>query len=211
MICHPKRLDGVPPRAPPLTRFQPNIPHTASTNYQLIVKYLDWLAATLGQGPTILSIFWWGLCWCPPNRETNSGTAKPDGACLEWAYRKWRHHELGAPLPYPGREGARPLEGRAAAAHFGCCVFMWLCLWAHLATLSYLTCKKVKTDRGLGLQNWCLFPSIMEKVSQKPMHIVGCPTLSGFEDDGQLLIFMYGCCFGVVWMGKESWFLSIFT
>ncbi len=53
-------------------------------------------------------------------------------------------------------ERAKLLEGRAAAAHFGCCVFMCLCvlvvvLWARLATFSHLTCKKVKMDWGFGL------------------------------------------------------------
>jgi hypothetical protein len=32
---------------------------------------------------------------------------------------------LGVPLPYPWRERAKPLEGRVAGAHFGCCVLLW--------------------------------------------------------------------------------------
>jgi hypothetical protein len=32
--------------------------------------------------------------------------------------------ELGAPLTLPWRERAKPLGGRAAAAHVGCCVFL---------------------------------------------------------------------------------------
>jgi hypothetical protein len=36
------------------------------------------------------------------------------------------------------------------------------------------------------------FISIMEKESQKPTQIIGCPSSSGFEDDGHLLTFMYG-------------------
>jgi hypothetical protein len=60
------------------------------------------------------------------------------------------------------------------------------------------------------MQNGCLLPSMTEKVSQNPMQNIGCPTLLGFEDDGHLLTFIYGCCFGVVWMGKNHDFLSIF-
>jgi hypothetical protein len=37
------------------------------------------------------------------------------------------------------------------------------------------------------------FISIMEKESQNPKQIIGCPSLSGFEDGGRLLTFMYGC------------------
>ncbi len=70
-------------------------------------------------------------------------------------------------------------------------------LRAHLA-FSYLTCKKVKTDRGFGLQMGDFFKSITEKKSQKPKHIIGYPSLSGFEDDGHLLTFMYVCYYGEI-------------
>jgi hypothetical protein len=42
------------------------------------------------------------------------------------------------------------------------------------------------------------FISIMEKESQNPPHIIGCPSMPGFEDDGHLLTFMYGCCYGEI-------------
>jgi hypothetical protein len=61
----------------------------------------------------------------------------------------WGHR-----LPACG-ERAKPLEGRVAVAHFGCCVFVCLCgcvvcVFSY-RTFSHLTCKKVKTDRGFGL------------------------------------------------------------
>ena len=51
---------------------------------------------------------------------------------------------MATPLPYQWRERAKPLEDRAAeAGSFWC-----LCaVCAHLATFSYLTCKKVKSDQ----------------------------------------------------------------
>ncbi len=82
----------------------------------------------------------------------NSGTAKPNGTHLAWASRKQRHHELEAPPPYSWRKRATPLQGRAAVALWLLCACV-VVLWARLATFSHLICKKVKTDRGLGLQN----------------------------------------------------------
>jgi hypothetical protein len=39
------------------------------------------------------------------------------------------------------------------------------------------------------------FISITKMESQNPKHIIGCPSLSGFEDDEHFLAFMYGCCY----------------
>jgi hypothetical protein len=65
-------------------------------------------------------------------------------------------------------------------------------------TFSYLTCKKVKMHPGFGLHMGDFFIYIMEKESQNPTHIIGCLSLSWFEDDGHLLTFMYGCCYGEI-------------
>ncbi len=50
---------------------------------------------------------------------------------LAWAHRERTRHELLAPLPYSRRERAKPLEGRVAVVHFGCCVLCVVCcgLW----------------------------------------------------------------------------------
>ncbi len=75
------------------------------------------------------SLFFDGACVGSPNTGTNHDAAKPDRARLEPAYGKRQHHELAAPLPYPWRVRAKPLEGRVAEAHFGvvCCVVFECC------------------------------------------------------------------------------------
>ncbi len=138
-------------------------------------------------------------------------------------------------------EKAKPLEGRAAEAHFGSCVFVCLCvcvvvLWACLA-FSYLTCKKVKTDWGFGLWNgWLIHihnrKGITEAHPYYRMSIIvrvwGWWTFAhiyvwallwrdmiGFEDDGHFLTFMYECCYGVFWLwiqqGPEELYLSRYS
>ncbi len=114
-------------------------------------------------------LFFDGACVGAPNRQTNHGDARPDGACLAWNYRKRLHHELGAPLPCVWRERAKLLEGRAAEAHFGYCVLCVLCLCVVCTfklPLATLTCKKVKTDWGFGLQNgWYVLQYIRRTIT----------------------------------------------
>ena len=77
-----------------------------------------------------LALFFDGVCVGVPNKETGRGTAKPDHGCLAWDHRMLQCHVLWALLTYPWRERAKPLEGRATAAHVGCCVFCVLLLWS---------------------------------------------------------------------------------
>ncbi len=65
-------------------------------------------------------------------------------------------------------------------------------LWVRLATFSHLTCKKVKWIRASDYKMADLFISITEKELQNPRHYIGCPSLSGFEDDGHLLTLCMG-------------------
>ncbi len=64
-----------------------------------------------------------GVCVGIPNKGTGCGTTKPDHGQLAWDHRRQWHHVLVAPLSNPWRERAKPLGGRAAASHVGCCVF----------------------------------------------------------------------------------------
>ncbi len=51
--------------------------------------------------------------------RTNRVEREPGTQPLAWVLQEPWRHELGAPLPYPWREmWAKPLKGRAAAAHF---------------------------------------------------------------------------------------------
>ena len=122
-IWHPKWWDGVPPQAPWPAHLLSNIQPVAVADSRLIVTSYPQTAATSGQSPAHLSIFDVSL-FGAPNRKISHGAAKPDGAHLAWAYTKWRHHDLGAPLTYPWRERAKPRGVRVVVAHAGCCVFL---------------------------------------------------------------------------------------
>jgi len=106
--------------------------------------------ATYGQPPSHHSIFW-GVEFVGPNEEPNSSKRNPDSTRLIRTigyHREPRHHDLGPPLPYPGRERAKPLEGRTAADHVSCCVFFVLCVVLDYVNIviffsffSYPTCR----------------------------------------------------------------------
>ncbi len=88
-------------------------------------------------------LFFDGVCVGIPNKGTGRGTAKPDHGRLAWDHRRPRCHVLWAPLTYPWRERAKPLGGRAAAAHVGCCVFCVLCVVVFERTISYRRGRKL--------------------------------------------------------------------
>ncbi len=56
-------------------------------------------------------------------------------ALSQAAYGKRRRQDLAAPLPYPWRERAKPLEGRAVKAHVGVRVLLCARVQLPLATL----------------------------------------------------------------------------
>jgi hypothetical protein len=94
------------------------------------------MVATKDQGPIPLSIFD-GSCFGTPNKGTKCGEHERNNSHPVDAHGEPQSQDLGAPLPYLWKERAKPLEGRVAAAHIDCCVFLWLCfvVQASLATL----------------------------------------------------------------------------
>ncbi len=89
---------------------------------------------------TPIALFFNGVCVSIPNKGTGRGTTKPDHRRLAWDHRRPQRHVLWAPLTYPWRERAKPLEGRVAAAHVHsywllcdlcCCVLSWTVLLAN--------------------------------------------------------------------------------
>ena len=84
----------------------------------------------------------------PQNKSTNSGATKPDHGCLAWDHRRPRRHVLWAPLTYPWRERAKPVEGRTVAAHVGCCVFCVLCVVVFKQTFSYRHGRKLISTKA---------------------------------------------------------------
>ncbi len=76
-----------------------------------------------------------------PNRQTSHRAAKPGHRHLAWDHREPRCHWLRALVFSPWRERAKLVEGRVAAAHFGCCVLCCV-LWLWQARFCYLTGRK---------------------------------------------------------------------
>jgi hypothetical protein len=77
---------------------------------------------------TSLSLIFDVLRFGTPNEGTNSNEGAPDAASLVWAHRgQWRQ-DVGTWRMLPWQKMAKQLEGRAMAAHVGCCVFCVLCV-----------------------------------------------------------------------------------
>jgi len=75
-----------------------------------------------GRDPAPLSVFQ-GVAFQRP-KGTNNGESATDAASLVWAHKEQLHQDLGPWRMLPWRErGPKPLNGRAAEDHVGCCVF----------------------------------------------------------------------------------------
>ena len=85
------------------------------------------MAAIKGHDPTHLSIFC-ARSFQVSNKGTVRCAAKPSGTRLAWNHRETLPRELGAHLVYSWRERAKPLRGRAVAAHVVYRVFYVLCV-----------------------------------------------------------------------------------
>ncbi len=71
-----------------------------------------------------LSLFFDELLFGAPSKGTSRGDREPATGHLLWTHGELWRQDLGVQLPYPWRKRAKLLEGRVAAAHFGCCV-LW--------------------------------------------------------------------------------------
>jgi len=81
-----------------------------------------------GPDPLPSLYFFDGLHFFGPNKGTSSGKRNPDSVHLIRTHGKPRCHELWAPLTYPWRKRAKPLEGRAVEAHFVVVVCVMFCV-----------------------------------------------------------------------------------
>ncbi len=92
------------------------------------------------------------------------------------------HHDLGPPLTYPGRERAKPLECRAATAHFVvvvCVVFCVLCLLAYFFSANQLVEIDLDTEQ---ISKLCA--TVNKKPPQKHPDIIRC--VQGWNDSFKL-------------------------
>jgi len=96
----------------------------------LLTRTFGWLSCLMSEWwppkaeTPSLSLFFDGSHFGAPSKGTSRGDREPATGHLLWTHGESRRQDLGAPLPYPWRERAKPLEGRVAAVHFGCCV-LW--------------------------------------------------------------------------------------
>jgi hypothetical protein len=125
-VCRPKQWDGVPPHGPPPHPLRYDITPIASADSRLIVGYLDQSAAYLMPRPASLSIIRWGLHWCPQTREQTAAPPNPMARALHRTIGSSGIKRRGCGGCCHGDRRPKPPEGRAAAAHVGCCV-LWLC------------------------------------------------------------------------------------
>jgi hypothetical protein len=77
---------------------------------------------------TSLALIFDVLRFSAPNKGTNSKESAPDTARLVWAHRDQRRQVVGPWRMFPWQKMAKPLDGRAMAAHVGCCVFCVVCV-----------------------------------------------------------------------------------
>ena len=115
----------------------------------LLMPTLGWLLCfpfkfwPLKAKATPNTLFFDGVCVGILNRGTGHGTTKPDHGRLAWDHRRPRRHVLWAPLTYPWRERAKPLEGRGwrlmmvvvvcSVLCFVCCVVFAFVIYHYLA------------------------------------------------------------------------------
>ncbi len=87
--------------------------------------------------PGAFLYFMIGLFLSPQTGEPSAALPNLMARALGGSIRSSSTMSLWHHWPTHGRRGPKPLEGRAAAAHVGCCVFLWLCFVVHssLATL----------------------------------------------------------------------------
>jgi hypothetical protein len=122
-ICHPQMIIRHPPHT-----FRPDcvssimIPSPLTLTFGRLLHLTSKRRPRKAETPS-LSLFFNGSRFGAPGKGTSHSDCVPATGHLLWTHGELQCQDLGAPLPYPWRERANPLEGRVVAAHFGCCVF----------------------------------------------------------------------------------------
>jgi hypothetical protein len=146
-----------------------------------------------------ISLFFDVSSFGAPNRWTSHPVAKPDHRRLAWDHREPRHHWLGAPVFCPWRERATPVEGRVAAAHFGCCVLCCL-LWLWQARFATLLVEKVEIGPAK-MANFSAF--ITKNASLDAPNVNGWPKSPSPLDFSHVLTFGLKRDIGELWVRKK--------
>ncbi len=120
----PNDSETLPPLIPPRSCTLPNILPIANANFWLVVVFSQPKRQPPKPRPHPPLCFLMGCVSATPTAAPPNPKARAlhgpigSGGTMRW-WRRWPTH---------GERGLKPLEGRAAATHVGCCVCCWLCL-----------------------------------------------------------------------------------
>ncbi len=147
-----------------------------------------------------ISLFFYVSSFGAPNRQTSHCAAKPDHRRLARYHREPRRHWLGAPVYCPWWERAKPVKGRVAAAHFGCCVLCCV-LWLWQARLATLLVEQVEIGPAK-TANFSTF--ITKNASLDAPNVHGWPKSPSSLDFSHVLTFGLKHDIGALWVRKKS-------
>jgi hypothetical protein len=92
------------------------IPSPLTPTFGWLLRLTSEWRSPKAETPSLSPIFD-GSRFGAPSKRTSRGDREPATGRLLWTRGESWRQDLGAPLPYPWRERAKPLEGRVAAAH----------------------------------------------------------------------------------------------
>jgi hypothetical protein len=116
-ICHPQTIIRRPPHTFLRNRVSSKmIPSPLTPTFGWLLRLMPERRPTKAETPS-LSLIFVGSRFGAPSKRMSCGDCEPATRGLLWTHGESRHQDLGAPLPYPWRERAKPLEGRVVAAH----------------------------------------------------------------------------------------------
>ncbi len=111
LFATPKQLYGVPPHT-----FHCNcvssimIPSLLTPTFGWLLHLTSKRRPPKAKTPS-LSLFFNGSCFGAASKGTSRGDRKPATGHLLWNHGESQRQDLGAQLPYPWRERAKPLDG----------------------------------------------------------------------------------------------------
>jgi hypothetical protein len=83
-----------------------------------------------------------GLALAPQTGEQTAALPNPTARALRGPIGSSGAMSWGHRCPTHGNRGPKPVEGRAALAHVGCCVWLWLSEQKNLTLSTYCTIDK---------------------------------------------------------------------
>jgi hypothetical protein len=105
----------------PLASFPTSIQPLPSTTSWLLGIFIDRQPPKAKATP--IPLYFYGVCVSTPNKGTSIRELEPATGRLQWTHSKLLCLDLRPWQMLPWQKMAKPLEGRVAVSHVGCCVF----------------------------------------------------------------------------------------